>query len=70
MMGLKQYSQTIAQEQITGDVLLECTEAVLEKELHIESKLHRVRLMKLIDGSHSAQGILSGEGPYGDRNYL
>ena len=64
MMGLKQYNQTIAQERITGDVLVECTESVLEKELHVESKLHRVRLMKLIDGSHSARGILSGEGPY------
>ena len=64
-MGLEQYNQSIAQEHITGDVLVECTEAILEKELNIASKLHRVRLMKLIDGSHSAKGILSGEGPYG-----
>ena len=64
-MGLEQYSQSIAQEHITGDVLLECTEGILEKELKIASKLHRVRLMKLIDGSHSAKSILTGEGPYG-----
>eukprot|EP00731_Ephydatia_muelleri_P034474 Em0061g12a len=64
-MGLEQYSQDMAREHITGDVLLECTEGILEKELNILSKLHRVRLLKLIDGSHSAKGILSGEGPYG-----
>ncbi|KAL5506258.1 hypothetical protein EMCRGX_G007863 [Ephydatia muelleri] len=64
-MGLEQYSQDMAREHITGDVLLECTEGILEKELNILSKLHRVRLLKLIDGSHSAKAILSGEGPYG-----
>ena len=64
-MGLEQYSQDMAREHITGDVLLECTEGILEKELNILSKLHRVRLLKLIDGSHSAKGILGGEGPYG-----
>ena len=69
-MGLQKYSQTIAQERVTGDILFECTEDVLEKELHITSKLHRVRLMKLIDGSHSAIKILSEEGPYGNDDYL
>ena len=67
IMGLKQYCQTIAQKHITGDVLLKCTEAALEKELCIESRLHRVRLMKLIDGSQSARDILSGDG---DEDYV
>lgn len=58
-MGLQKYIETATQERITGDILLECTEGVLEKDLHIMSKLHRVRLMKLIDGSHSAKSILS-----------
>ena len=44
--------------------LLECTEVILEKELNILSKLHRVRLLKLIDRSHSAK-VLRGKGPYG-----
>lgn len=65
VMGFEQHSQAIAKEHITGDVLIECTESILEMELGISSKLHRLRLMKLIDGSHSAKGILSGEGPYG-----
>ena len=69
-MGLQKYSETIAQERVTGDILSECTEDVLEKELHITSKLHRVRLMKLIDGSHSAKKIFEGEGIYEDDDYL
>ena len=48
IMGLQKYSETIAQERVTGDILFECTEDVLEKELHITSKLHCVRLMKLM----------------------
>ena len=70
MMGLKQYTETIAHEHITGDILLECTEDVLKSELHVDSRLHRIRVMKVADGSYSAKAILEGQGPYGDEDYL
>ena len=37
---------------------------VLETELKMTSKLHRVRLMKIVSGKHSAENILRGEDPY------
>lgn len=63
-MNLGQYIDSFRQEQITGELLLELTEDVVENELMVSSKLHRMRVMKLIDGKHSAEGYLNGEGPY------
>ena len=63
-MGLKHHQETFLNEHISGEILLECDEHVLEKELKITSKLHRVRLMKLITGQHSAESILKGEDSY------
>ena len=63
-MKLPQYIETFAEEQISGELLLELTEDMLEQELFVTSKLHRMRIMKLIHGVYSAQGFLNGEGPY------
>lgn len=63
-MKLPQYTETFAEEQISGELLLELTDDMLEQELFVTSKLHRMRIMKLIHGVYSAQGILNGEGPY------
>ena len=63
-MGLKHHQETFITEHISGEILLECDERVLEKELKITSKLHRVRLMKLITGRHSAESILKGDDSY------
>ena len=50
--------------QVNGEILSECDEEVLSSDLGITSKLHRMRLMKVISGRHSARGILEGEDPY------
>ena len=63
-MKLPQYIETFAEEQISGELLLELTDDMLEQELFVTSKLHRMRIMKLIYGVYSAQGFLNGEGPY------
>lgn len=47
-MGLEQYEEVFSKEQITGEILAECNEEVLERELHIPVKIHRIRLMKVI----------------------
>ena len=64
VMNLKQYQALFMAEQIDGKILVECTEEVLQKELEITSKLHRVRLMKIINGHHSAVSIMEGRVPY------
>jgi len=57
-MGLDQYVEKVTSEQISGEILLECDESVLKDEIGISSKIHRIRLMKVISGQHSAKGIL------------
>lgn len=64
-MGLQQYKDIFLQEQISGDILLECSDQELRDELNVSKKIHRARFMKIIDGSHSAQSIMKGLDPYG-----
>jgi len=58
--GLSQYQDIFTRETMTGDILLECDEKILKDDLCIESGLHRIKLMKLINGHHSAQSYLQG----------
>ncbi len=64
-MGLRQYKDMFLQEQISGDILIQCSDLELRDELKVSKKIHRMRLMKIIDGSHSAQSIMKGLDPYG-----
>ena len=63
-MNLSQYQAKFVSEQVTGDILIELNDEHLESELQIKSKIHRVRLMKIIEGQHSAKSIIEGESPY------
>ena len=49
-MGLEQYQETFRSEMVTGEVLAECDEDVLQHELGISTKIHRTKLMKMIRG--------------------
>ena len=50
VMGLKQYQEKFRTEQVTGEILSECYEQVLADDLGVSSKLHRIKLMKVITG--------------------
>ena len=39
--------------------MIELDEKILESDLQISSKIHRIRLMKLISGNYSAEDILA-----------
>ena len=58
-MQLPQYKVAFQQEQIDGEVLIELDEQILESDLQISSRIHRIRLMKLISGNYSAEDILA-----------
>lgn len=66
-MSLKQYQGKFKEEQVNGEILSECEEDVLQSDLGVSSKLHRMRLLKVISGRHSARCILSGDDPYAHR---
>lgn len=50
LMSLKSYQDTFKREQVNGEILSECDEEVLTNDLGVGSKLHRMRLMKVISG--------------------
>lgn len=59
-MNLTQYKQQFMKELVDGEILAECDEDILEKELNITSAIHRTRLLKVITGRHSATSFLEG----------
>ncbi len=63
-MKMSQYVEAFKSEQITGEILSELNEQVLQEELGITSKIHRIKLMKVIAGRHSAMSLLNGDDPY------
>ena len=50
VVGLGAYAEIVKSECITGEILQEVDDGVLENELGIQSKLHRVKMRRLIDG--------------------
>ena len=53
--GLGQYAGTVEAESVSGDILVECSEEILEKEMGIKSKLHRLKLLRVIEGKASIE---------------
>ena len=62
--GLSQYRESFSRELIDGEVLSECDEETLERELGVADLEHRAKLMAVIRGEHTLRGALAGEGPY------
>lgn len=56
-MRLPQYIKNFRHEQVTGSLLLQCSEDMLQGELGIDSQLHCKRLMALISGQQSARDL-------------
>lgn len=63
-MGLGSYESNFTKEQITGEILAELNDETLKDELGMSSKIHRIKLMKIVTGRHSAISVLNGEDPY------
>ena len=61
IMGLEQYSPTFVHEQIDGDILSACDDSILDEDLKVKSRLHRMRLLRVIQGAHSVQEVMSGK---------
>ncbi len=49
-LGLAQYKGVFAREQMSGDLLKQCTDDMLEDDLQVVSKLHRLKLNRVING--------------------
>ena len=49
-IGLEAYVELFKAECISGDILQEVDDNLLDKELGITSKLHRIKMRRLING--------------------
>ena len=52
-LGLKQYKKAFKKERVSGALLQEIDEEMLKNELGITSRLHRMKLLRVIDGKQS-----------------
>lgn len=50
LAGLGQYTDVVVDEGITGDILIECDEPMLENEMAIKSNRDRLNLLLIIEG--------------------
>ena len=55
---MMQYTETFKNEDVNGKVLLECDDEVLANDLKVASKLHRIKLLKVVSGEFSAKQIM------------
>lgn len=58
-LGLPQYKKKFATERITGKLLLQCNDKMLEKELGVSNKVHRLQLMTVVEGKCCAYSIVT-----------
>lgn len=58
-LGMQEHQVHFQREKVDGEVLSSLNEDDLEMELNISSHIHRLRLLKVIDGHSSAQQILA-----------
>ena len=63
-MHLSQYIQRFEDEDVSGELLCDIQEDILEDDLGVKQKFHRLKLMKLINGHYSAEKILKGDKAY------
>ena len=57
-LKMGRYADYFTDEGVSGAILVECTVDTLEKDLHVTSSLHRIKLMLLISGKQSAYSLL------------
>jgi hypothetical protein len=65
LLGLPQYRASFASEHIDGDILVDLGIEEL-KDLGVTSKIHLLRLMKIIEGKTPAKKYLEEGSPYGE----
>jgi hypothetical protein len=55
ILALEKYTLTFKEERIDGNILSTCNETILKDDLKVNSGLHRMKLLRLIEGTYSVQ---------------
>lgn len=57
-MGLGKYNDKFKEEDIDGSLFCQLDESILEEELGVTMRLHRIKLLSIINGRHSIEKYL------------
>ena len=57
-IGLSKYKDKFIEKGITGSLLSEFDEDILEKEIDIISRIDRIKLMRIMEGRQSIDELL------------
>ena len=68
LLGLPQYRDSFIKEHIDGDIMADLGMEEL-KDLGIQSRIHLLRLTKLIEGKTPAKKYFEEGSPYGEVAY-
>lgn len=52
-MALSRYKEKFMEENIDGSMFFELDDLVLKEDLGVTTRLHRIKLMAIIEGHHS-----------------
>ena len=52
-MDLDEHCSRFKAEHVSGEVLLQCDDTALRDDLGVASRVHRIRLLQIITGTHS-----------------
>lgn len=60
-MGLGQYVGVVKEERLDGEIFQDLDEEMLTHEMGMASRIHRLKVLKLISGDYDARNYLIGQ---------
>ena len=60
-LELQQYKAVFVAEEISGEILVECDEEVLQQDLGMTNQAHIAKLMEVIQGEHSPLAVIADD---------
>lgn len=58
-MNLKQYKDSFSTEVVDGAIFAQLDDTILEHDLGVQSRLHRLKLLRVITGKQSVMQLAS-----------
>ena len=56
-LGLDKYKESFRRERIDGSILIELDDEILEKELGVDSKIKRIKLLRVLNGCQAVTAL-------------
>ena len=56
-LSLDKHRESFKRERIDGSILIELDDEILEKELGMDSKIHRIKLLRVLNGRRAVTAL-------------